>query len=356
MSRRVRITRRQLENQISQQIQNDGAPETSILTSDNCIDSQTDGPLSENSHVDTLFGNDMIDEQHAATMNTNSLQFASFVTQGSFSNSIDAKLKGSTSSSLSTHAHFSNQREYSMNEENKTSLYPLSWQGDNKVVIDVNRFVGTPDVLLSQQQPQQNTLTTIHNPVAVEALSLTATSMGITLEQLAIVLGNSNDIRQTIVEACTCGTEKSRQERALALYRNEKKALLKKSMIVAGYPKSSIEIENQSQDYLQLSIAAWQQEGVELQKILQSKQQVEGSVRNDRNNYEFQNNGHLELNNEVYEQNATNNINIAMSCQQSQSNSLLEDMYKKRRCSNETQQWSSDVFCYKTNVHDSQQK
>lgn len=131
-------------------------------------------------------------------------------------------------------------------------------------------FTSKASAMIQKPQPHTTDVRVTHNPVAVDSIARTAESVGMTLEQLAIVLQSNSHVRQTIAGESNNGSvEQSRFNQALAFCRYESKALYSKAMLLAGYPLSAV--SDESHEYVQLAVAAWQQEGLDLQKRLQKK-------------------------------------------------------------------------------------
>lgn len=96
--------------------------------------------------------------------------------------------------------------------------------------------------------------------VAITSLSRTAASVGLTLEQLALALGNSSTLATVLTET----TPDKQQALALNLYSAEAQSVYTKSMLLAGYQPAHC----QGAAYAQFCLAAWQQEGQRLQSIM----------------------------------------------------------------------------------------
>jgi len=102
--------------------------------------------------------------------------------------------------------------------------------------------------------------------VAIASLIRTATSVGLSLEQLALALGNSATLGHVLEET---GMEKQ-HEIALNLHENKAGALYRESMLLAGYEQD--ECQDGSSTHLQFSLAAWQSEGKRLQSLMEQSQ------------------------------------------------------------------------------------
>lgn len=122
--------------------------------------------------------------------------------------------------------------------------------------------------------------------VAIASLTRTASSIGMTLEQLALVLQNPQILTQ-LVQSATDSTSTSAapspgafmsssstplwqltsiKELALAVFRSKCRPLYEASMLQAGFPIE--DAKEKSQTYLQFAWEAWQDEGKRLQQII----------------------------------------------------------------------------------------
>lgn len=98
---------------------------------------------------------------------------------------------------------------------------------------------------------------------AIESLTLTAQSVGLSIEQLAAALSSSPNLKSLSPDA---GNQDSQKELALSLYRTESLALYRRCMLLAGFDASSI--EETSPEYLEFAFKAWQEEGKRLQDLM----------------------------------------------------------------------------------------
>ena len=111
------------------------------------------------------------------------------------------------------------------------------------------------------------------NKAAIESLSLTAQSIGLTTEQLAAALAQSDNLKVLSNEG---GTD-NQQELALSLYRTESLALYRRCMLLAGFDAPPIEVR--SPEYLNFAFQAWQEEGKRLQDMMPRDMVVAPSER-----------------------------------------------------------------------------
>ncbi|GAX16748.1 hypothetical protein FisN_21Hh194 [Fistulifera solaris] len=122
--------------------------------------------------------------------------------------------------------------------------------------------------------------------VAVASLTRTASSIGMTLEQLALVLQNPQILAQLVQSAtdATASTSMptasparassstpawqltSIKDIALAIFRSKCRPLYEASMLQAGFPVE--DTKEQSRNYLQFAWEAWQDEGKRLQQMI----------------------------------------------------------------------------------------
>lgn len=98
---------------------------------------------------------------------------------------------------------------------------------------------------------------------AIESLTLTAQSVGLSIEQLAAALSSSPNLKALSTEQ---GNQDSQKDLALSLYRTESLALYRRCMLLAGFDVDAI--EETSPEYLQFAFKAWQEEGKRLQEMM----------------------------------------------------------------------------------------
>lgn len=121
--------------------------------------------------------------------------------------------------------------------------------------------------------------------VAIASLTRTASSIGMTLEQLALVLQNPQILTQ-LVQSATDSTAASApspggtmpasstpawqltsiKELAISIFRSKCRPLYESSMLQAGFPVE--DTKEKSQSYLQFAWDAWQDEGKALQQMI----------------------------------------------------------------------------------------
>jgi hypothetical protein len=101
--------------------------------------------------------------------------------------------------------------------------------------------------------------------VAVTSLSETASSLGMTLEQLALTLRSSNNLSK-LVDSGPNITQKQKQL-ALSLYQSEIRSTYQRAMLLAGYEPEIVQDEH-SPEYAQFVIDAWQMEGERLSAFM----------------------------------------------------------------------------------------
>jgi hypothetical protein len=118
----------------------------------------------------------------------------------------------------------------------------------------------------SIQQPQQQP-SMAHSGVAIASLAQTAASVGMTLEQLALTLRNGNTLARVLLPSAN--SAQAQQNLAIALYQNESRALYSRSMLMAGFDPE-IAQDEQSEQYIQVALAAWEREGQRLQSLMSS--------------------------------------------------------------------------------------
>lgn len=108
---------------------------------------------------------------------------------------------------------------------------------------------------------------------AIESLTLTAESVGLTVEQLAAALASSPNLKTLSAEN---GNSDGHRDLALSLYRTESLALYRRCMLLAGFDPSGI--EETSPEYLQFAFKAWQEEGKRLQDLLGMEMSMQAPV------------------------------------------------------------------------------
>ncbi|CAB9510704.1 expressed unknown protein [Seminavis robusta] len=109
---------------------------------------------------------------------------------------------------------------------------------------------------------------------AIESLTLTAQSVGLTIEQLAAALSASPNLK-TLSNESGIITD-SQKELALSLYRTESLALYRRCMLLAGFDPDAI--EEQSPEYQQFAFRAWQEEGRRLQDLMGREMSLQAPV------------------------------------------------------------------------------
>jgi hypothetical protein len=107
-----------------------------------------------------------------------------------------------------------------------------------------------------RQQPSSETLA---------SLTQTASSAGLTLDQLAQVLQSTLILSQILISGKA--PIKTKQDLAVALLQNEHRSLFTKSMLLAGYSPEIIANECSS-EYLQVAFAIWHKEGERLEGLM----------------------------------------------------------------------------------------
>ncbi|CAB9499747.1 expressed unknown protein [Seminavis robusta] len=112
-----------------------------------------------------------------------------------------------------------------------------------------------------------------HGP-AIESLTLTAQSVGLSIEQLATALSASPNLK-TLSNDSGIITD-SQKELALSLYRTESLALYRRCMLLAGFDTDAI--EEQSPEYQQFAFRAWQEEGRRLQDLMGREMSLQAPV------------------------------------------------------------------------------
>lgn len=111
-----------------------------------------------------------------------------------------------------------------------------------------------------------------HGP-AIESLTLTAQSVGLSIEQLAAALSSSPNLKALSADT---GNVASQRELALSLYRTESLALYRRCMLLAGFESDAI--EEQAPEYLQFAFRAWQEEGRRLQDLMGAEMSLQAPV------------------------------------------------------------------------------
>jgi hypothetical protein len=96
--------------------------------------------------------------------------------------------------------------------------------------------------------------------VAVASLNATASSVGLTLEQLAVALSSTTNLAKVLADQTI---PDMKQELALNLYRAECSTLYQRCMLLAGYDFE--ETKNTSSQYKQFAYKAWSAEGERLE-------------------------------------------------------------------------------------------
>jgi hypothetical protein len=99
--------------------------------------------------------------------------------------------------------------------------------------------------------------------VAVASLISTASSVGLTLEQLALRLSNTPSLFQAL---SANPDPDARLNLAVNIYKTDSRALLQKCMLLAGYENSDV-VEG-SQNYMQVALMSWETEGKRLENLL----------------------------------------------------------------------------------------
>jgi len=106
--------------------------------------------------------------------------------------------------------------------------------------------------------------------VTIASLNQTAASVGMSLEQLALALRNSNNLSQILVSKGSTPTQ-AQQDLAVSLYQTENRALYQRSMLLAGF-SPEIAQDERSPQYLQMALNAWQTEGQRLNFLMNQTQ------------------------------------------------------------------------------------
>lgn len=113
-----------------------------------------------------------------------------------------------------------------------------------------------------------------HGP-AIESLTITAQSVGLSIEQLAAALSSSPNLKALSAE--NGGNKDGHQkDLALSLYRTESLALYRRCMLLAGFDVGAI--EETSPEYLQFAFKAWQEEGKRLQDLMGTEMSLQAPV------------------------------------------------------------------------------
>lgn len=115
--------------------------------------------------------------------------------------------------------------------------------------------------------------------VAVRSLSATASSVGLSLEQLAVALSSSSNLVKVLSN--NSGSEQQ-QELALRLFRNESRALYQRCMLLAGFRPE--DADEKSQNHLQFAFSAWQMEGKRIDELVQANATSGRALVNNNNN------------------------------------------------------------------------
>ena len=108
---------------------------------------------------------------------------------------------------------------------------------------------------------------------AIESLTQTAQSVGLTVEQLAAALASSPNLKTLSADN---SNSDGQRDLALSLYRSESLALYRRCMLLAGFDPGGI--EETSPEYLQFAFKAWQEEGKRLQDLLGMEMSMQAPV------------------------------------------------------------------------------
>lgn len=108
---------------------------------------------------------------------------------------------------------------------------------------------------------------------AIESLTQTAQSVGLTVEQLAAALASSPNLKTLTADNTNSDGQR---DLALSLYRTESLALYRRCMLLAGFDPGGI--EETSPEYLQFAFKAWQEEGKRLQDLLGMEMSMQAPV------------------------------------------------------------------------------
>ena len=116
--------------------------------------------------------------------------------------------------------------------------------------------------------------------VATASLTATAQSIGMTLEQLALSLSQSNNLAQVLNSITTNSDDKKSKQEGLALhlFQNEHKSVYTRVMLLAGYPLE--EAAEGTEAHLNFALKAWEEEGKRLRQLARKKG-LESSVHRD---------------------------------------------------------------------------
>ena len=108
--------------------------------------------------------------------------------------------------------------------------------------------------------PSSNHSPSLPSGVAVASLNATASSVGLTLEQLAVSLSSTTNLAKVLADQTI---PDMKQELALNLYRAECSTLYQRCMLLAGYDLE--DTKNTSSHYKQFAYKAWSAEGQRLE-------------------------------------------------------------------------------------------
>ena len=109
--------------------------------------------------------------------------------------------------------------------------------------------------------------------VTIASLTKSAASVGMTLEQLAMALRNTNNLARILLSGGGSTPSQAQQDLAVSLYQSESRSLYERSMLRAGYP-SEIAQNERSPQYLQMALEAWQSEGQRLNALANQQQEL----------------------------------------------------------------------------------
>lgn len=128
-----------------------------------------------------------------------------------------------------------------------------------------------PSTNLSSNPTSTQTDQGLGSGVAVASLISTSSAVGMTLEQLAMSLSNT----PTLFHALSSNPDpEDKLKLAVNLYKNDARALMQKSMLLAGY-ESSETIEGQAR-YMQVALKVWEVEGKRLESLLGCANETQG--------------------------------------------------------------------------------
>lgn len=158
-------------------------------------------------------------------------------------------------------------------EENAEAMAPESQIKSE----DIDQL-STTDFIRFQSHPQSpltvgSKPTTQATAVAINALSRTATSVGMTLEQFALALQNCNNLANILSPMGESDVNPQRLDLAVALYQAENVANYKRSALLAGYVSDSTMADEFSADYLKFVVTCWEAEGKRIQSIVLQQEQ-----------------------------------------------------------------------------------